>query len=73
MQGGLNEIERAFTQKFSPDSYELLNVYKLYDDSLEVEDHKVETRPEEAAAENQQNSSTVAAEALGEQISGDGE
>lgn len=46
MQGGLNEVERAFTQKFIPDSYELLNVYKLYDDSLEMDDHKVETKAE---------------------------
>lgn len=30
-------LERAFAQKFVPDSWELINVYKLYDHSLDVE------------------------------------
>lgn len=42
MQGGANEIERAFSQRLIPDSYELLNVYKLYDEALSVEDHIAE-------------------------------
>ena len=31
-----SNLERAFSQSFCPDSYELINVYKLYDDSLEI-------------------------------------
>ena len=33
----LAELERAFSQSIVPDSYELINVYKLYDETLEVE------------------------------------
>ena len=40
MMSGKCEVERAFAQKFIPDSYELINVYKLYDETLQVEDHK---------------------------------
>ena len=34
-----SEIEHVFGQKFIPDSYELINVYKLYDEALLVVDH----------------------------------
>ena len=30
-------LERAFRQVMVPDSYELINLYKLYDDDLEIE------------------------------------
>lgn len=30
-------LERAFAQKFVPDSWELINVYKLFDHSLDVD------------------------------------
>jgi len=30
-------LERAFSQVFIPDSYELINVYKLYDIDLSLE------------------------------------
>ena len=32
-----SNLERAFNQSFCPDSYELINVYKLYNESEEVE------------------------------------
>ena len=32
-----SNLERAFSQNFCPDSYELMNVYKLYNESEEVE------------------------------------
>ena len=32
-----SNLERAFSQIFFPDSYELINVYKLYNESEEVE------------------------------------
>ena len=50
MIGGDGEIERAFNQKFIPDSYELINVYKLYDVDLLVEDYLLEVNAQAAAA-----------------------
>ena len=50
MEGGLSEVDRAFTQKFIPDSYELLNVYKLYDETLIVDDHIDEVKAASEAA-----------------------
>ena len=35
--GEAASLERAFRQVFTPDAYELINVYKLYDETLEVE------------------------------------
>ena len=35
-QGESAALERAFSHTFKPDSYEVLNVYKLYDQSLDV-------------------------------------
>ena len=32
-----SNLERAFSQNFCPDSYELINVYKLYNESEEIE------------------------------------
>ena len=32
-----SNLERAFSQNFCPDSYELMNVYKLYNESEDVE------------------------------------
>ena len=32
--GGEAKLERAFSQLFSPDTYELINVYKLYDEAF---------------------------------------
>ena len=31
---GEAKLERAFSQLFSPDTYELINVYKLYDEAF---------------------------------------
>jgi hypothetical protein len=36
-EGEETVLERAFSQILVPDSYELLNVYKLYDKELELE------------------------------------
>ena len=33
------ELERAFETNFVPDSYELVNVYKLYDSNLMMEEN----------------------------------
>ena len=52
MSGADGEVERAFNQKFVPDSYELINVYKLYDTDLTVEDHIEEVKKAEAAEES---------------------
>lgn len=41
-EGDLAGLERAFSQKFVPDSYELINIYKLYDESLSVEQNDEE-------------------------------
>lgn len=46
-----SEIEHVFGQKFIPDSYELINVYKLYDEALLVEDHIEEVKAAAVAAE----------------------
>ena len=50
MDGAKSEVERAFQQKFIPDAYELINVYKLYDEALLVEDHIEEVNAKAAAA-----------------------
>ena len=34
---GEAKLERAFSQLFSPDAYELINAYKLYDEALQLE------------------------------------
>lgn len=71
MDGAKSEVERAFQQKFMPDAYELINVYKLYDEALLVEDHIEEVNAKAAAAaqaqaESNKNDQDDAAEALGE-------
>ena len=55
MTGGAEgDLERAFSQTFEPDSYELINVYKLYDVDLEIDQTEIEHRAAMARRYSQQ-------------------